>query len=210
MRKKYTTIALTIILTALILAGIYSYYGKNRAQYFIQPPVTNQETTFGGAPGNGAPDNNAPDNGTSEGATVMAPDFTLKDLDGSDVTLSDYRGKIVILNFWAVWCRYCKEEMPDFDALDKELKEGDEAVILAVDVQESRETVSKYISSNNFELRVLLDEDGSVAASYGVEGYPNTFIINGDGSLYAYIPGATDIKTLRTLIEKAKNKEPLR
>ncbi len=161
----------------------------------------------------GSTEGTAGESTTTESAAgqdkIMAPDFALKGLDGNTVKLSDYRGKIVILNFWAVWCKYCKQEMPDLNQLDQELKEKKDAVILAVDVQESKDVVSKYLTSDKITLKVLLDEDGSTAATYGIEGYPTTFIINADGSLYTYIPHATDLETLQKVLDMARNGEPL-
>ena len=71
-----------------------------------------------------------------------APDFTLKNLNGDEVSLSDYRGKIVLINFWATWCKWCDKEMPDLQKLGKE---NDDIVVLAVDVMEDKEIVKKYI-----------------------------------------------------------------
>lgn len=155
------------------------------------------------------PQNNAQQQNT--GNKIFAPDFTLKDMDGNEVSLSDYKGKIVILNFWEVSCKYCKLEMPEFNELNKQLKEEKDAVILAVDSQESHETVNDYITSEGIGLKVLLDEDGSITnkyVPYGIEGFPTTFIINSDGSFYTYILGATDKKTLTEILKKIRNGEP--
>lgn len=135
---------------------------------------------------------------------VMAPDFTLKDMEGKDVTLSSYRGKIVILNFWAVWCKYCKEEMPDLNELNETLKKENDAVILAVDVQESKDTVESYLDKNKISLQVVLDSDGAVTGTYGVTGFPTTFVLNRDGSLFTYISGATNKETLLDILSKMK------
>lgn len=147
---------------------------------------------------------------TSSPDTVMAPDFKLKDLDGKDVKLSDYKGKVVILNFWAVWCKYCIEEMPDLNALNKDLQKDNDAVILAVNVQEPIDKVKNYLKTNNIDLKVVLDSDGNISKTYGVEGYPTTFIINKDGSLYTYIPGLTNKATLNDILGKIKRGEPLK
>lgn len=150
------------------------------------------------------------DAGTGGEDVIMVPDFTLKDLDGNEVSLSDYKGKIVVLNFWAVWCRYCIEEMPDFNKLDKELAEAGDAVVLAVNVQEPYDTVNEYITKNDIGIEVLLDEDGYVAGDiFGVNGYPTTFVVNKDGSLYTYIPGKTDLETMRTIIDAVRENTPL-
>jgi peroxiredoxin len=141
---------------------------------------------------------------------VMAPDFTLKDLDGQNVNLSDYRGKIVILNFWAVWCKYCKEEMPDLNELNKILQKENDAVILAVDSEEKPEVVKKYLSDNKINLHVLLDQSGAVTRTYGIEGFPTTFIINRDGSVYTYIPGATNKETLMEILDSVRKEESVK
>lgn len=160
-------------------------------------------------------DGTVPDSVSDPGAeaddeVIMVPDFTLKDLDGNEVSLSDYRGKIVVLNFWAVWCKYCIEEMPDFNELDKELAEAGDALVLAVNVDEPYDTVSDYVTKNDIGIKVLLDEGAHVSSDiFGVSGYPTTFVVNKDGSLYTYIPGKTDLKTMRMIMDMARENAPL-
>ena len=173
------------------MIAAYTFYSKNKPQNLVP---SSQETTSTSQ--------------TSISSNPIAPDFTLKDLEGKDVKLSDYKGKIVILNFWAVWCKYCKEEMPDLNELNKELEKDNEAVIITVDSQESPEIVKDYISSNNLNLKVLLDQDGSVTQTYGITGFPTTFIINRDGTLYTYIPQMTHKEELLKILDKIKNGEP--
>ncbi|NMA33000.1 MAG: redoxin domain-containing protein, partial [Clostridiaceae bacterium] len=94
--------------------------------------------------------------------------------------------------------------------LDRELQEAGDAVILAVNAEEPYDKVKEYIADNEIDLTVLLDEDGDVTTGiFGVVSFPNTFIINTDGSLYAYIPGLIGIDPMRELIDKARNGEPL-
>lgn len=191
MNKKVSIIIWTLAVFAIIAAA-YIFYSKNRPQSFVTPP---QETSS--------------QSQSSQSDKVMAPDFALKDMDGKTVKLSDYKGKVVILNFWAVWCKYCKIEMPDLNELDKELSQENNAVILAIDVEEPYDTVKNYLTSNGFDLKVLLDNDGSVSRSYGVSGYPTTFIINKDGSVYTYIPGKTDKATLLQILDQLEAEEQL-
>jgi peroxiredoxin len=186
MNKSFNMIIWVIALVTLLIAA-YTFYAENKVKS-INPPLRQD---------------------TSQAEKIMVPDFTLNDLDGKSVKLSDYRGKIVILNFWAVWCKYCKLEMPDLNELNKELEKGNDAVILAVDVQESPDKVRNYLTSNNIGLKVLLDEEGAVAEAYGITGYPTTLVINKDGSLYTHISGAADKETLRNAIDKAKKGEPV-
>ena len=237
--RRSSNIIIWVAALALVIAAAYTYYTKNNTEDIGLPtqqnsgqsgtaglpgtfqPSTAQssvpqgETTQTGTDGNETSQGEysqigADGSGTSRDDKVMAPDFTLKDLEGNSAKLSDYRGKIVIVNFWAVWCKYCKLEMPDLNELDKELKKGDEAVILAIDVQEPADTVKKYLTSNDFGLKALLDEDGSIAQSYGISGYPTTFVINPDGSVYTYKTGQTDKATLLKVIGMIKNGEPLK
>jgi len=186
MNKKISTI-IWIIAIGAVLVGAYVIYSKSKSN--IEPPPI--ETT----------------SQPSQDSTP-ADDFSLKDLDGNTVNLSDYKGKVVILNFWAVWCKYCIMEMPDLNELNKELQENNEAVLLAINVKESPDTVKEYLTSNNIDLKVLMDQDGSVTTKYGIDGFPTTFILNKDGSIYKSIVGKTDKQTLKNYLDKMKNGEP--
>jgi len=146
---------------------------------------------------------NRPDQGTAQGKSA-ASNFTLPDLSGKKVSLSDYKGKIVFLNFWATWCKYCVMEMPELNSLNEEFLKGKDAVIVTVDVGESREQAEKFMKDRNFSLPVLLDADGSVSDRYGVDGFPNTFVIDRDGSVRDVIAGATTRETLLQYYEKYK------
>ena len=97
--------------------------------------------------------------------------------------------------------------MPDFNELNKELEKEDEVVILAINSQESPEKVKEYLTSSNIDLKVLLDQDGTVTQTYGISGFPTTFFINKDGTLYKYISGKTDKKTLLKYISEIKSQE---
>jgi peroxiredoxin len=229
--KKYKNLIIWATALILIFTAAYVVYGKFKSQIIMQPPVPNTlaesgngskntqkdltdgqsentvDTTADSSTASGNADGNA---GTADSDVIMVPDFTLKDLDGKEVSLSDYRGKIVVLNFWAVWCKYCVEEMPDFNKLDKELAEAGDAVVLAVNVAEPYDTVKDFLTKNDIGIKVLLDEDGGVAGGiFGVSGYPTTFVVNKDGSLYTYIPGKTDLETMRIVMDMVRNNAPL-
>ena len=116
----------------------------------------------------------------------LAPDFRLTDLDGRVVMLSDFRGKTVVLNFWASWCPPCREEMPEFQALwDARGAEGsDDLVVLAVNFlrDDTVGAATNFIQANDFTFPVIFDTTrGEVAARYGVRGLPATFFIDRNG-----------------------------
>lgn len=115
----------------------------------------------------------------------MAHDFFAPDLSGNVVALSDFRGQPVIINFWATWCPPCRVEMPDLQAV-YELHQEDGLVILAVDFQESAETVSRFFYDQmGLTFTPLLDENGRVARQYGVSNFPTTYFVGPDGTVTA-------------------------
>ncbi|MBN2352576.1 MAG: TlpA family protein disulfide reductase [Spirochaetales bacterium] len=124
-------------------------------------------------------------------APVKAPDFSLKGLDGSTHSLSSYRGKLVLLNFWGVWCYYCRLEMPSLQRFYSRFK-ADGLEILAVDVRDTPETVRDFIKKNKYTFPVLLDETLSVTGMYGVGSFPTTFVVDREGYLRAMATGAAD------------------
>lgn len=111
-----------------------------------------------------------------------AYDFTLNDLNGNPVSLSDFRGRPVILNFWATWCVPCRVEMPELQqALDDYADE--ELVILALNQQESREAVEVFFEEFNLSLTPLLDSEGTVSKLYSIVVFPGTIFINPNGQV---------------------------
>ena len=112
-----------------------------------------------------------------------APEFTLRDANGTFVKLSDYRGKVVLLNFWATWCGPCALEIPWFIEFEQEYKaKGFEVVGISMD-DDGWEAVKPYVSEHKLNYRVLLGDD-SVSQLYGgVEALPTTFIIDRDGKV---------------------------
>lgn len=120
-----------------------------------------------------------------------APDFTVELLDGRTVALSDFRGRPVLINFWATWCGPCREELPDFQTVFE--REGGEAnfVVLAVNNMESRETVAAYVEEVGITFPVALDPDGRINFDlYGIQGYPTSFLLDANGVIAARFQGS--------------------
>jgi peroxiredoxin len=111
-----------------------------------------------------------------------APDFTLRDDDGKAHRLSDYRGKVVVLMFWATWCPPCRYEMPSMERARRKL-EGQGVVILGVNVGEDEATVFAFTGRYPVKFPLLLDRDGAVIARYPVIGLPTTYIIDPAGNV---------------------------
>ncbi|HYA86054.1 MAG TPA: TlpA disulfide reductase family protein [Nitrospirota bacterium] len=131
-----------------------------------------------------------------------APEFRLQDLDGRYFSLSDFRGKVVMVHFWATWCPPCVEEMPLLSKLYPELA-GNDFEMLAVSVDEGGEkAVRKFMQQNNLQVPVLLNPDQSIAHLYGTYKYPETYIMDSQGVVRYKVIGPlnwTDPETVQML-----------
>lgn len=141
----------------------------------------------------------------------LAPSFTLKDLEGNNHELKDYRGKPVILNFWASWCAPCIKEAPNFIKLASQYR--DEVQILTVNLTSvdsigGAEAFAEYFG---FEFPTLLDEEGDVAASYQIKPIPTTFFIDSEGVITDGVYGGLTWEDLefrtKRLIEESQSSD---
>jgi len=128
---------------------------------------------------------------------MQAPDFTLTNMNDQEVSLSDYRGQKVFLNFWASWCPPCKKEMPDMQKLHEEY--GDEVVILAVNVGESKSTAANFMMENGLKFTVLLDSNKSTAQNYLVRGIPTSYFLDQNGVIQEKVVGAISYQRMLEL-----------
>lgn len=128
--------------------------------------------------------------------TTEAPDFTLQDLNGKKVSLKDLKGKKVYLNFGATWCPPCRLEMPDIEKLYQETKDSD-LVIIGIDIGEDKETVKNFISKNNYNFKILLDSDQSVASKYNITAIPASFFIDKNGKIVSSHIGAMTLEQMK-------------
>jgi peroxiredoxin len=127
---------------------------------------------------------------------LQRPDFTLMDLHGKSWTLSELRGKVVLLNFWATWCPPCRKEMPDLQALQNHFGDKD-LVILGVS-DEKAETVRTFLAQQKYTYTILLDPGRSVSKQFEVDGLPKTFVFDRDGNLVAQ---SIDMRTGREFLQ---------
>ena len=141
---------------------------------------------------------------------IQAPDFQLEDMDGEKYSLQSYRGKVVILNFWATWCPPCRREIPSMEALYQAFR--DEAfAILAINEWETEDHVFAFMGQLPVEpsFPILLDLDSEVATSFGVKGLPTTLLLDPQGRIVYRAVGGRDFdhpevkKTIRALLPDA-------
>ncbi len=135
----------------------------------------------------------------------LAPDFVLKDLSGKTVKLSDYRGKAVVLNFWATWCPPCKTEIPWFEDLqDRYGNQGLEVVGVALD-DSSDQDIAKFAQEMKMNYPVLLGKEETSDLYGGVDALPTTFYIDRSGKITEMVPGLVDRKEIENNALKALN-----
>ena len=141
----------------------------------------------------------------TERPAVAAPDFTLTDQYGNTHTLSDYKGKVVFLNFWADWCGYCVKEMPDIQQLylDEGENTGD-VIILGITNGLSQQEMANFFTEKELTYPTLLDTDGSIFATYGAYSLPTTFMIDAEGNVYGYLTGMMNRETMDSIIAQTK------
>lgn len=129
--------------------------------------------------------------------------FTLKDIDGNEHSLTDYVGKPLLLNFFGTWCHYCNQELPD---LQKVADEGDVQVILiaapGLNGEGTAEQVEQTMKDNGYSFLILYDEQYTVTRTYGISGYPTTFAMKDDGSFLGYMPGYMSADILKEVVSQ--------
>jgi peroxiredoxin len=137
-------------------------------------------------------------------AAETAPDFALNDLYGGTVRLSDMKGRVVVLNFFATWCRYCVSELPELDSAERALRK--ERMDLFLISSEPKEVLEEFMRKNGYSFQVLLDEGGRVSDLYGVSSIPRTFLIGESGEILYSKRG--EIRSVeQDLIAKVKERE---
>jgi peroxiredoxin len=132
--------------------------------------------------------------GLTKPAITRAPEFTLRDAGGGTSALVNYRGDLVLLNFWATWCEPCREEMPSIERLHRNF--GSRGLtILAVNQREHAVQVTKFLRANGLSFAAPLDGDGRVAESFRIYGIPSTFLIDANGQAIGLKSGPKDWAT---------------
>ncbi|MFQ5692242.1 MAG: TlpA disulfide reductase family protein [Nitrospinota bacterium] len=162
--------------------------------------------SFGGVPASTA------SGARKAGIARSAPDFALPTLEGTRLRLKDFRGKVVLLNFWATWCAPCKFEMPAMEALYGEFK-GPDFEILAVSIDaRGKEVVVPFVDEMKLTFPILLDREMAAMRRFGVHGLPTTYLIDREGRIaqVAVGPRAWDGEEersrIRGLIEKGRTR----
>ena len=123
-------------------------------------------------------------------------DFTLQDLEGKPVSLSDYKGKVVFIDFWATWCPPCRLSIPYVEKLYEQYKDNEDFVVLGINLQESKEDITKFMKKQKMNYTILLS-DNKVISSYKIASIPRFFLIDRNGEIYnkyvGFAPGVEEL-----------------
>lgn len=192
MKKKISLLIMSVLSLTLILSGCSTEKPNEEA------PVETEEKVEVRA------ENEEVKEGIFTGDKIY--DFTLEDIDGNEISISDYKGKVLMLNFWASWCPPCKAEMPHMEKVYNELK-GEDFDMLTVNLttaeKNGRDGANKFINDMGYTFPVVYDVDGKVADKFRITGIPTTYIINKEGIISSFIKAPLDEKGIKREIEKA-------
>lgn len=129
-------------------------------------------------------------------------DFTLQNLNGEKVNLSQYKGKTILINFWATWCIPCESELATLSKVYNDYKENKDIVILTINVGEKEETAKDFMIKNKYSFPVLLDSTGEIAKEYGVKALPVSVVINKEGKVVEYKRGEMNLTEMQDILKK--------
>jgi len=206
-------ILITLVALFVIGGSIYTVYNYNKSNDNYPSSINTKENTSSNQNGDPSNSNSSSEQNSTntdlnnsnatEVIKVKAMDFKLKDLNGKEVSLSDFKGKKIFLNFWASWCPPCKAEMPEMERLYEETKDSD-LVILAVNLGDDKSTVQEFITNNKYNFKVLLDTDTNVASKYGIVSIPTSYFIDKDGKIINKHIGSMTIEDMKNYINDLK------
>ncbi|MFC1962861.1 peroxiredoxin family protein [Chloroflexota bacterium] len=131
-----------------------------------------------------------------------APDFTLADLEDNQVSLSDFRGKTVFLNFWATWCPPCRAEMPEIEAVYQKYRDKN-VVVIGVDLFESEDKISQFVQQGGYSWTFAIDSMGEVSKNYRVAAIPASFFIDREGIIRAVNIGPMTMRAMEAKLAEA-------
>ena len=180
------------VLLVGIIAGASVLYNKYSEEFDMNNQVQQEEKTSDVEQKTETQDNKN-----------SAPDFTVVDYDGNKVKLSDYKGKPVVLNFWATWCYYCKVEMPDFNEAYKNYPDVQFLMVNATGTNgETVESAKAYVEQEKYEFPVLFDTMYEANQAYRLSSFPMTVFIDAEGNIVSSRVGMLTKEALENEIKK--------
>lgn len=209
MKKRF--LLLVLIITTLIFAvsckalydDLASSYAPNNIETMPTTTTTTPSITSSQEPNE---DNPAEDNPPAP--VWNGPNFTVLDKDGNEIKLSDLAGKPIVLNFWATWCGYCVQEMPDFQTAYEKYPDVQFVMVNVTDgYYETITSAKSFVAEKGFTFPVYFDTKSSATSAFDVNAYPQTFFIDAQGNIVAKARGAISLSNLEYGISLLTNAE---
>lgn len=193
MKNTVKWIIIAVLLVGL-LTGATALYNKYSSEFDNNSLVDNETTESIKQDGNEQTDNIQKNS---------APDFTVVDYDGNEVKLSDFKGKPIVLNFWATWCYYCKLEMPDFNEAYKNYPDVQFLMVNATGTNgETVESAKAYVEQEKYEFPVFFDVMYDANQTYGLSSFPMTVFIDAEGNIVSSRLGMLTMDVLESELKK--------
>lgn len=204
---KKATVAVGIFITCItVVLCVFLFYTHRQSNVNTSGAIQSESDVSNNTD---VSSSNITGNNKEEGILrgFTAPDFELCSINGNTAKLSDFKGKIVFLNFWTIWSSVCNEEFPIIAKHYKKYAGADDFVILSVNIGGNIQKVKEYIQNANPDMDVLLDSDYIAASKYNISSFPTTFIIDRDGRIYDIITGKMQESTIDEYIYRIKSTE---
>ncbi len=204
MKKGDKFVLLALAFVALMILAVMGYRILTE-NYAPQGMVPSQIADSGNSTADSSDGNTSSDTESSaadDGTATIAPDFTVLDMSGNEINLSDYFGKPIIINFWATWCGPCKSELPAFNNMYEKYKEDVHFLFINL-TDGSRETiegVTQFMEDEGYTFPVYFDTTMEAATKYGAYSIPTTFLIDDEGVPVHYQMGAMPEDAIEQLI----------
>lgn len=192
--KNKIIIYISLAVILIICFIIYFKYSNSNEMY--------SNNKYNNAAIENIDDNNNIDTNTNNitnSSTSEIMDFSLKDINGNNINISDYKGKKVFVNFWATWCPPCNQEIPYINQISKENQ--DEIKVITVNLGEEKDTVQKYIKQKGYDMTVLLDSNGDVADTYMIYSIPTSYLLDTNGNIVDKHTGTMSMEELKKFME---------
>ena len=221
-RRNFVRYTVKIAAVLLIIMGTMMLTGwMNNITGYLSGNETESVQSADSSQADNADSQNASDSGSAgssessasqsqSSARSAAPDFTLQDQYGNTVTLSDYQGKTVFLNFWATWCPPCRNEMPEIQQLYESYGEnGGDVIILGIAApnygqEGSVSDIKEFLGDNGYTFPVVMNSGGSLYSDYGISSFPTTIMIDSSGNVYGRAVGGLSYSQMESIIKQTQ------